>query len=353
MDNYEIDGHKLDRHPGRVADWMEGKNIYPIYIEISPSGACNHRCVFCGLDFMQYRKRFLDAKLLRVRLSEMSKLDVKAIQYAGEGEPLLHGDIADIVRCTSEAGIDVGISTNGVLLSVPLANKILSHCTWIKVSVDAGKRETYAKVHGCKEIDFDKVVVNMVNADGVRHDGKYECTLGFQAIVLPENISEIHLLAEKAYGIGVDYMVLKPYSRHLLSSNERYNDLGIHLSKIDKIHLYNLECDHFKVIVRENAFHKTTAKRRYDRCLALPFWSYVDAGGGVWGCSCFLGNENFYYGNIRSNTFEEIWEGDLRKRNLEMMRDFDVSRCRVNCRMDRINEYLWGLKHPGRHVNFI
>jgi len=353
QNDYEIDGHKLDRHPKRVADWMEGKNIYPIYMEISPSGACNHRCIFCALDFMEYRKRFLDESLLRDRLLEMARLGVRAIQYAGEGEPLLHGDFADIVRHTSNAGIDVGVSTNGVLLDASLAGKLLPHCTWIKVSVDAGKKETYAKIHGCRENDFNKMMSNMSNAAEIRDGNKCRCVLGFQAIVLPENISEIHLLAAEAYGIGMDYIVLKPYSQHPLSKSERYHDLGIHLSKIDKIHLYNLNGEHFKVIVRENAFRRVVEERKYDRCLAMPFWSYVDAGGGVWGCSCFLGDESFYYGNIRENTFEEIWEGELRRGHLRMMRDFDVSQCRINCRMDRINEYLWNLKHPGRHVNFI
>ena len=54
-DTYGIDSHKLHYHPDRVARWMEGANTYPIYMEISPSGTCNHRCVFCALDFMEYQ----------------------------------------------------------------------------------------------------------------------------------------------------------------------------------------------------------------------------------------------------------------------------------------------------------
>jgi MoaA/NifB/PqqE/SkfB family radical SAM enzyme len=353
MDDYEIDGHKLDLHPERVADWIGGKTFYPIYVEMSPSGTCNHHCSFCGLDFMVgQRTRFLDTDLLRKRLPEMAGLGVRAIQYAGEGEPLLHGDISNIVQHTFAAGIDVGISTNGFLLNASLAKSILPYCTWIKISVDAGTRETHARVHGCKESDFGRVMANARNAVEVREANGYECTLGFQMVVLPENYSEVRRLAVGAFGVGMDYVVFKPYSRQPLTKSEKYRDVSLPESWSKEVR--QLETgERFRVIVREEAFRKSTGSRRYDRCLALPFWAYVDAGGGVWGCYRFLGDERFYYGNLCENTFEEIWQGDLRKRSLEMMENFDISQCGVNCRMDRINEYLWELKHPGRHVNFI
>ncbi|MCX5713155.1 MAG: radical SAM protein, partial [Candidatus Omnitrophica bacterium] len=97
MDKYRIDGHKLIYHVERVNDWLKGKNIYPVYMEVSPSGSCNHRCVYCALDFMKYRSRFLDTAIFKNRLGEMGKLGVKSIMYAGEGEPFLHKNIADII----------------------------------------------------------------------------------------------------------------------------------------------------------------------------------------------------------------------------------------------------------------
>jgi len=96
MDPYKIDNHKLMYHPDRVRDYLEGKLIYPLYIEISPAGACNHRCTFCAVDYIGYVVRFLDAEILKGRLSEMAGCGVKSVMYAGEGEPLLHKHLAEI-----------------------------------------------------------------------------------------------------------------------------------------------------------------------------------------------------------------------------------------------------------------
>lgn len=77
MDKYRIDSHKLSYHVDRVNDWLKGKMVYPVYMEISPAGSCNHRCVYCALDFMEYQPRFLEESILKERLKEMGKLGVK------------------------------------------------------------------------------------------------------------------------------------------------------------------------------------------------------------------------------------------------------------------------------------
>jgi cyclic pyranopterin phosphate synthase len=355
MDEFRIDSHKLMFHPREVSRWLSGQDVFPLYVEISPSGACNHRCTFCALDFMEYRPRFLDAAILRERLVEMGRLGVKSVMYGGEGEPFLHKDIGEMVVSTKRSGIDVGITTNGVLLSPALAGRVLSSTAWIKVSLNAGDRETYAAVHRTNPDDFDRVVGNLTEAVRINERTGAGCTIGVQAVLLPENAGTIEALAETAKRIGLRYLVVKPYSQHQKSRTRAYEavDYAVysHLHKT----LARFNDAGFNVIFRERTMKKMKRERRgYERCLALPFWSYIDSGGNVWGCSAYLGDDAFRFGNIHEQSFEEIWRGERRRRCMEMVcTDLDPEGCRMNCRMDEINLYLWELTHPSAHVNFI
>jgi MoaA/NifB/PqqE/SkfB family radical SAM enzyme len=355
MDKYRIDSHKLHYHVRRVSDWQEGKTVYPIYMEISPTGACNHRCTFCGLDFMEYQRRHLDADVLKERLTEMAGLGLKSVMYAGEGEPFLHRRIVEVIRHTKQVGIDAALTTNAVLFKEKVAGEILPHVEWIKVSINAGTAETYSKIHGTKAADFDTAVKNMAAAARLKRKNGYQCALGMQMVLLPENREECITLAAIARDIGMNYLVIKPYSQHIQSRTDKYKDIKygdlMHLAD----ELRELNTDTFSVIFRARTMQKwDQAERGYERCLALPFWSYMDAGGNIWGCSVYLGDERFLYGNIYESTFREIWEGEKRKKSLKWVEEeLDPCQCRINCRMDEINRYLWDLKHLPEHANFI
>lgn len=356
MDQYRLDSHKLMYHVARVHDWLENRLIYPIYLEVSPSGACNHRCTFCAKDFMGYRKVFLKTESFLERLREMGALGIKSIMYAGEGEPFLHPDIDRIVIETRRQGIDVAFTTNGVLLDANLARTVLPHCEWIKVSINAGSAETYGRVHRTDPADFQTVLDNIAEAVRIRKEQQSRCTIGMQILLLPENRGEVVQLARVAREIGADYLVIKPYSQHLKSRTERYKDILYQDFPDLAEELSALDTEDFSAILRARTMQKWDQRhhRGYDHCQALPFWAYVDARGNVWGCSSFLLEEQFRYGNLCDQSFRDIWEGEKRRRLLRNNEAvFSSSACRANCRMDEVNRYLWELRHPPAHLNFI
>jgi len=355
MDHARIDSHKLMFHPERVAAWLRGENVPPVYMEVSPSGGCNHRCVFCGLDFMGYKPVFLDTALLAARLAELGEYGLKSVMFAGEGEPLLHRDMPSLALGAREAGIDVAFTTNGVLLSGKRLAPLLEASSWIKVSCNAGTAATYARIHGTRPGDFERVLSNLERAVELRARRGLACTLGLQILLLSEVVSEVEGLARRCRDIGLDYLVVKPYSRHPQSLAAPLAAPDPEVCRDLAQRLEPLADDRFAVVFRHTAMDKQReAVRPYARCLGLPFWSYVDASGKVWGCSVFLGDERFYYGNIREQSFREIWEGPKRRASLAWMdAHCDAGTCRAGCRLDEINRYLWALRHPHPHVNFI
>ena len=87
----------------------------------------------------------------KARLSEMANLGVKSVMFAGEGEPLLHKDMAEITVHAKKTGIDTAFTTNATCLTEKFCNKAIGSIEWIKVSINAGTPKTYAKIHNAPE----------------------------------------------------------------------------------------------------------------------------------------------------------------------------------------------------------
>lgn len=361
-DKYNIDSHKLIYHPTRVSKWIESKDwekqksIYPIYVEITPIGSCNHRCTFCSVDYIGYKSIKQDEKVLEERIREMSKLGIRSIMFAGEGEPTLYKPLPNILDVCSEVGIDTSLTTNAVAMNEKTIDNYLKNCTWIKVSINAGTKESYSKIHQTKEEDFEKVVKNLTLAAKIKKEKNYSCTVGSQMLLLPENKDTAINLAITMREAGVDYLVIKPYTQSLYGTSRIYEGLTYeNMMDLEK-ELKKIETKNFKIVFRANTMKKLEEEKQpYDKCYSTPyFWSYIMADGSVYGCSAYLGNEKFNYGNINTQSFKEIWEGEKRKKAISFIKnDLDISMCRKNCRMDEVNRYLWNLKHPNPHVNFI
>ena len=355
MENHRIDEHKLIYHPKRVVEWLDSGDCYPIYVEVSPSGKCNHRCIFCALNYMSYEAPFLEGSLLEQRLKEMSCLGVRAIMLAGEGEPLLHPDIGHIVQVSWSAGLDVSITTNGVFLDRIF--DVVDKLSWVRVSLDASSAKTYSEIHGCSPVDFSKVISNLEQLVHLKKERHLKCTIGTQLLLLEDNYKEAEELSLFLGEMGVDYFSIKPYSPHPLSTSRAVpiTDNTELLLLEEKVKLSETRTrqkgnNNFQASFRREAFSRVGIKKRYNKCLGSSFFCHLTSLGEIYSCSTFLGKPEFSYGNIYERPFKEIWKGERRQR---IMQEVDVSTCRENCRLDPINNYLWKLKHSPAHVNFI
>ena len=355
QDYFAIDGHKLYWHLDRVSEWQKGQLIAPIYLEISPVSSCNNKCVFCGLDFARDGLS-LDADLLKTRIGEMAKLGVRSILFSGEGEPLLHPRLAEIASHAKTSGIDVSLATNGLSGNTPLWKDLLPSLTWIRFSMDAATPETYSTVHGVSAASFEKTIKSLNQAVRVKKEQNLPVTIGVQFLIIRENLSDIEKAFSLYSDIGVDYLSFKPYSEHpkmLNKSGFTYDPETI--DKIDEVVRKHAGTAKTNIIFRKLATDAyANGIQRFSACCATPFWGHISSSGDFYTCGVHLKDDRFSAGNIYSETMEEIFFGDARKKSIAFAEhELDVKLCRINCRMARINEFLDFLKRKPGHINFI
>ena len=302
-EDLRIDSHKLLFHPERVSNWLKGKNIYPICAEISPSGSCNHRCIFCGLDYLGYKSVMLNKYLILKNLKIMIENGLKSVVVCGEGEPLLNNNTPSIINAIKQYGSDVAMSTNGVLFTNEVSNECLGSLTWIRFSLNAGCDESHLKIHRGKPEDFSKVIKNISDSVRLKKDKKLLTTIGVQMLLIPENFNEVFELAKKLKSIGVDYFTIKPFSKHPNCNYEMNSDFNYNSFLDMEKQLKELSNKEFSIIFRSDSMNRTKRLKRYERCQGLPFWIYIDADAEVWACIAYIGNTDFSYGNLKENSF--------------------------------------------------
>ncbi|MDD5012073.1 MAG: radical SAM protein [Candidatus Nanoarchaeia archaeon] len=346
----DIDSHKLMYHPERVNDWKKTDDCFPIYVEIELTNCCNHRCTFCGLDWAR-GKNIISSEIMYKLIDELADGGVKSVCFAGAGEPTLHKDLKGFLRKCHSQRIDSSISTNAVLFTKEIAEECMPYLSWIRFSVDAASSKTHALLHGTSESDFEKVKKNIQDAVEIKKKNNYPVVLGVQFLLLPENEKEVIEFVKIFKEIGVDNVQIKPYSQNPNSINK----MNIDYQKFDYLEkeLAGLSSEKFSVIYRGNRMSQLSHEQDYCECYGLPFFSIITSEGNVMPCHLYFGKEYYSYGNINTKTFKEIWRSARRKEIVEEIKKMGVSHCKKGCRLDSINKYLYRIKNPLPHDNFI
>lgn len=355
MKSYNFDGHKLMYHLDRVQEFTSSGDCFPLYVEISPVGSCNHRCLFCAYDFIGYPNRRLEAGRTLKLLDEFAEAGVRSILFAGEGEPLLHPDLANMVNHAKNNGIDVGLFTNGQLLTQEKINSILPALTFVRFSFNGGTAESYARVHQVRPEAFNTTVAAIRNAAAFKAEHGLETAIGAQFVVIPENVDSLADATATLRAAGADYLAVKPFVQQHEQQGYRLN------TPLDPVCLdqallaaESYATETFKVMVRKTAFGEYGI-RRYSHCFGTAFISVVNSAGDVATCLPYWDNAAFVFGNLYQQSFREIWQGERRKGIKKMVEEMlDVKACPPNCRPNAINEFLYEQKFPSvEHINFI
>jgi radical SAM protein with 4Fe4S-binding SPASM domain len=348
-----LDSHKLQFHPRAVADFLEGKEIIPLYAEISPVAYCNHHCIFCNFNYLGHKGRF-PAGRMSTLVEELADAGLKSIVFAGSGEPSMHPDTFPAIIKAKALGLDVAMSTNGALLREEHLGDIAKSLTWIRFSISGGTPEKYAKIHRTKEEDFHVVINNMRKLKAIKDKTKSQITIGTQTLLISDIKDDVisHALFMKE--CGADYFVIK----HFCENDTNVFNIDVSFRTVEfmnklKEDAEKLSDGDFQIIVRDESY--LYRKREYNVCYGLPFIIYFAEDCEVYSCFSHIYDKNTSLGSIRDQSFIELWKSETKRKALEYIDNkIDKDKCQANCRHHRINEYLWDLKHnQPEHINFI
>ncbi len=347
-----LDGHKINYHPEQIADFFRGDLKAPIYVEISPTGVCNHKCLFCHYNYLGHEGRFKKGKILEL-VREFASMGVKSLVFAGNGEPTLHTDTFEAIVLAKSLGIDVALSTNGALLKEKHFDILATNLTWIRFSFNAGSRENYAHVHQTDGEDFDKVIENIQKLKEAKERLKSDITIGSQCVLIPENKDYIVEHAKRLKELGVDYFSVKHFYNHSHNEFEVTENISEDFIKMLDDVSKEITTKDFNFIVRST--QNLSSQRVYDRCYGLEFIVFIDEMGDVYTCFSHQYDKKTVLGNIFDKSFQDVWNSQQRKDAVGYINDCIVkNNCQPNCRHHQINNYLWELKHPSiPHLNFI
>lgn len=352
MSRLFLDGTKLMYHLEELNSWKMGQAIAPLHVELSLSSACNQRCTLCCVDHLGHPGHLLPEKVIKKLPLELKHAGVKSLLLAGEGEPLVHPQVASFTKEAFDCGIDVALNSNAVLFTQEKMENMLPYLEWARFTFQAGDEETYQRIHRGQQGDFKKACLNLENAVTFKRKHNLKVTLGVQQILLPENIKTVYQTAKLAKELGVDYFVVKRFSKHPKNTYNVPDDfyLGA-LEEFDRCQ--ELKSESFNPIVRWNNFTQDCC-RKYKECIGLPFIVQILATGKIYPCSMFFHEKDYCYGDLNELRFSEIiFSSKAKIIQDKIQKTQDVSKCMSYCRHHSVNQFLWQFKDIPEHVEFI
>jgi len=361
-----LDGTKIGWHTERVRDWLDGKRIAPITIDMALTRSCNYGCHYCYAMLQENDRSTINKDVITAFIDDCAEIGVKGISLVSDGESTISPVFMHTCKYGHEKGLSMACGTNGFVLTKSKSEQLLQHLTYLRINISAGEKERYAEIMGVKEEWFDRIVQNIKDMVAVKRRDKLTCTIGLQMVLMPEYADQILPLARLGRDLGVDYLVIKH-----CSDNED-GDLGVNYSGYSS--LYGLlreaeamSTETYQCTVKWSKI-EATGTRSYQRCYGAPFLLQISGSGLVAPCGMLFNEKykKFHIGNICEERFKDIWASD---RYWEVMNylaspEFNAQKmCGSLCLQHKVNEALDKVvKGEGelvpadgsvQHVNFI
>lgn len=349
----EYTPYKIVHHKDRLEVLKEGGQPIPLQVHIVPSNSCNQRCSFCAYRMKGYLsnetfnpKESLSWDKISSLLDDFKEMGVKAVQYTGGGEPLVHPNIKDSFCKTFDNGLELALVSNGYALNDGLCD-ILGDATWVRISVDAYSKKLYSFIRNVHEGSMDIVINNIKNLIS----RKRTVTLGVGFVVEKENYMEVYESAKFFKELGVDnFRISAAFTTMGYSYFKDFEEVATDLCakaaelSTDSFQVFNL----FDSRLKDNFL----SVQDYSFCPIKDLQVFVGADFNVYTCCTLAYNKKGLIGSVANQSFKELWESPAK---IKMYEGHNPKQhCTFPCMYRGKNEFInYCIKKDPKHVNFI
>ncbi len=268
---------------------------FPYALSIDPCNLCNFECQFCAIqtaaEKLPFNKQFMEKELFEKIIDDLSEFSekLKVLRLSGQGEPLLNPYMAEMISYAKKKRVAdfIEIVTNGSKLNPELNEKLIeSGVDRIRISIEAVTEEGYFEMTN-RKIDFVAFVANIKDL----HDKSGEhCEIYIKTVDAAVDTDEKEKLFYDTFEdicdrIWIDQVA--PLWSDFDELNKRFDIkcIGMHGQKLQPVNV-------------------------------CPFSFYnliVNPDGEVTAC-CADWKRKLVFGDLKKQSFKEIWTGDILKR---------------------------------------
>jgi radical SAM protein with 4Fe4S-binding SPASM domain len=306
----------------------------------------------------------LDPEVLCKTFSDLASAGVKSVVVQGTGEPLMNKGLPAAIAAGSDLGLSISLSTNGVLLNDAVQEQVLDKLFYIRFSVLEIDPARYAFLHGCTSRQWHMLRDNVQALVARRKSKNLPVALLATVYLYEGNFDHAYDVVAFCKALGFDYVLVQEATFTMYSpvgKKRLFSDV-VDPARIREMKQHVLElCDgDFVVKVRfptndENFFTGLSCDTwRQDFCQGIHFYSLIASDGEVYPCWRFWGRPEFSYGNIRHQSFEEIWRGERRQRIQRIVQTTPPVReeCAI-CNVTNLNGILDKCRQPTDWSKFL
>ena len=234
---------------------------------------------------------------------------IKRIRFSGiTGEPLLNPATAPAITSSIQHGFEVGLVTNGTLLTEDLIETLME-ATYIHISLDAASADTYMKMKGAERVTFETVICNIEKLVALKKlkKSKLQITLGF--VLLPQNYYELPNFIRMAKKLGANFVRVRAPEGDATDTitNPQWQTIYADLRTLNQ-----LEDDTFKIVFTDET-KSGTIKPDFYSCPAHAFLPVIGPEGSVYPCCHVCHMINLHLGNAVQKNIATIWQGENKK----------------------------------------